>query len=268
MALKLLTIASGSRGNCTYIASENTRLLVDAGVGIRRIIEALNTINVKVNDINGVLITHEHSDHISGLGALAERDIPVYAHERAYAAISRRVGGIAFESVDFFDAGFKIGDILVRPFRIPHDCCYPLGYSFENDGVKISIATDIGHITEGLINNLIGSNILLLEANHDLEMLLKGSYQPALKQRIQGANGHLSNDSAAIIIKKLVNCGLKRVILGHLSEENNYPELAFSTVVEALRGDGVIEGRDIFVDVALQNKIGELFIANGKTEKF
>lgn len=258
MALKIMTIASGSRGNCTYIASDTTRLLVDAGVGIRRIQEALKHDGATVGDINGVLITHEHEDHISGLKALADRNVPVYAHERVMASIVRRVGSVPFENVDFFDAGFTIGDIAVYPFRIPHDTLYPLGYSFECGGARISVATDIGHITEGILSNLKGSQIVLLEANHDMEMLIKGRYSKSLKTRIRGAKGHLSNDTAAIIARTLADFGLKRVILGHMSEENNCPEIAFSTVVAALNRDGYTEN-DVAVELALQNKTGDIF---------
>ncbi len=262
MSLIIQTIASGSHGNCTYIASETTHLLVDAGVGIRRITEVLAENKIEISDLNGVLITHEHADHISGLSALAERGVPVYAHERAFASICRKVGAIAFESVDFFDAGFTIGDILVRPFRTPHDSAYSVGYTFSNDGSKIGVATDIGHISEAIIANLSGCQLVLLEANHDMEMLIKGAYSQRLKQRIRGANGHLSNDGASIIVARLIDCGLKRVILGHLSEENNYPELAFSTVLETINRAGLCEGKDIFVEIALQDKKGEIFKVN------
>lgn len=264
MALKILNIASGSHGNCTYIASETTKILVDAGVGIRKLTNALEIANTKITDINGIVITHEHNDHISGLPSLYAKGVPVYAHERACAAICRKAGGIAFENVDFYDGGFMIGDILVRPFRIPHDASYPLAYTFENNGTRISVATDIGHITDGLISNLLGSQLVVLEANHDLEMLIKGSYRSSLKKRIQGANGHLSNDSAGIVACNLAGHGIERLILGHLSEENNYPELAFSTVVQVLEREGIKEGKDIFIDIALQNKIGELIEVNNE----
>lgn len=259
MSLKIMSIASGSKGNCTYVASENTKLLVDVGVSPKRIQEALSRDGCSISDLKGVLITHEHDDHICYLRALADKGVPIFAHERIMSAIVRRVGNIPFESVDFYDAGFNIGDISVYPFRIPHDTVYPLAYSFECDGARISVATDIGHITEGILSNLKGSQIVLLEANHDLEMLIKGDYRANLKTRIRGANGHLSNDSTALIVRNIAKCGLKRIILGHLSEENNCPELAFSTVVEALRAEGLTEGVDVDVELALQNKTGEIY---------
>lgn len=259
MSLKIMTIASGSRGNCTYIASETSRILVDAGVGVRKITQALARDNCRLDELNGVIITHEHDDHVFCLKTLADKGVPVYAHERAMSAIVRRVGSVAFESVDFFDAGFNVGDIKVYPFRVPHDTVYPLGYSFECGGARISVATDVGHITDGILSNLKGSQIVLLEANHDMEMLLRGAYRQSLKKRIQGANGHLSNDSASLIVQNIAKCGLQRIILGHLSEENNCPELAFTTIVDGLSREGLIEGADVSVEIAYQNKIGELF---------
>ncbi len=259
MSLKIMTIASGSKGNCTYVASDNTRLLVDAGVSPKRIEEALSHDGCSISDLNGVLVTHEHSDHICYLRALSDKGVPVYAHERVMSAIVRQTGSIPFESVDFFDAGFEVGDIKVYPFRIPHDTLYPLAYSFECGSARISVATDIGHITEGILSNLKGSQIVLLEANHDLEMLIKGAYRRELKTRIRGANGHLSNDSTALIVRNIAKSGLKRIILGHMSEENNCPELAFSTVVDALCAEGLTEGVDIDVELALQNKTGEIY---------
>ena len=131
MSLKIMSVASGSKGNCTYIASETTHLLVDAGVGTKRIAEALSKDNVGIRDLDGVLITHEHDDHVSGLQCLAAMGVKVYAHERIMPALVRKAGPVAFENVDFFDAGFLIGDIRIYPFRIPHDTAYPLGYSFR-----------------------------------------------------------------------------------------------------------------------------------------
>lgn len=260
MSLKIMSVASGSKGNCTYIASETTHLLVDAGVGTKRIAEALSKDNVGIRDLDGVLITHEHDDHVSGLQCLASMGVKVYAHERIMPSLVRKTGPIAFESVDFFDAGFLIGDISVYPFRIPHDTAYPLGYSFECGQSRVSVATDVGHVTEGILSNLKGSQIVLLEANHDTEMLLHGAYPKTLKTRIRGANGHLSNDSAALVATALAGCGMKRLILGHLSEENNCPELAFSTVVAALEKNG-FSVNDVAVDIAYQNKCGEIYIA-------
>ena len=255
MSLKIMSIASGSHGNCTYISSETTHILVDAGVNLKRISDALKTIGVGITDLSGVVVTHEHDDHISGLSALSNAGVKVYAHERVMPHIARRIGPIPFENVDFFDAGFEIGDIAVYPFRIPHDTVYPLAYTFVSGGARVSVATDIGHITEGILSNLKGSQVVLLEANHDVEMLMKGSYTQRLKTRISGANGHISNDCAANVATVLAHSGLKTLILGHMSEENNCPELAFSTVLSALDANGFSD--KVRVELAYQNKCGE-----------
>lgn len=262
MSLKIMSIASGSHGNCTYISSETTHILVDAGVNLKRISDALKAIGVGITDLSGVVITHEHDDHISGLSALSNAGVKVYAHERVMPHIARRIGPIPFENVDFFDAGFEIGDIAVYPFRIPHDTVYPLAYTFVSGGARVSVATDIGHITEGILSNLKGSQVVLLEANHDVEMLMKGSYTQRLKTRISGANGHISNDCAANVATVLAHSGLKTLILGHMSEENNCPELAFSTVLSALDANGFSD--KVCVELAYQNKCGELIEADEK----
>lgn len=262
MSLRIMTIASGSRGNCTYISSENTHILVDAGINLKRISDALKTLGIGVSDLSGVVVTHEHEDHISGLSALANAGVKIYAHERVMPHIARRTGPIPFENVDFFDAGFEIGDISVYPFRIPHDTVYPLAYTFVSGGARVSVATDVGHVTEGILSNLKGSQVVLLEANHDTEMLLKGAYAARLKSRISGANGHLSNDTAANVATVLAHSGLRTLILGHMSEENNCPELAFSTVVSALDANG-FAGK-VRVELAYQNKCGELIDADEK----
>lgn len=262
MSLKIMSIASGSHGNCTYITSDTTHILVDAGVNIKRITEALKTVGVGIADLSGVVVTHEHEDHILGLSALANAGVKVFAHERVMPHIVRRTGPIPFENVDFFDAGFEIGDISVYPFRIPHDTVYPLAYTFASGSAKVSVATDVGHITQGILSNLKGSQVVLLEANHDMEMLMKGAYAPRLKSRISGANGHLSNDCTANVATVLAHNGLKTLILGHMSEENNCPELAFSTVVSALDANG-FSGK-IRVELAYQNKCGDLIDVDEK----
>lgn len=254
MSIKICSLGSGSKGNCTLISSGNCKILVDAGIAFSNIKRLLSEIGEDVKDINAVVVTHEHSDHILSLDKLHGEGIPVYAHVRAQQAILKKTGPIDFVKEDFYDGGFMVEDILVRPFRLPHDACYPLGYSFECGGDKVSVATDIGHVTDGVIDNLAGSRIVLLEANHDRELLLHNPKYPAiLKKRIDGMRGHLSNDDAAAIARKILSGKLERLILAHLSEKNNSPELAFSAVVEGLTKEGVREGRDLTVEVALQH---------------
>ena len=257
--LKICSLTSGSKGNCIYISDGSSIILIDAGVPYSQIKNSLKAIGADVSDVEGIIVTHEHHDHIAGLARAASEGIKIYAHPLAQRAIEARTGLIKFEQVDFYDSGFYVGGVRVNPFRVPHDAAYPLGYTLTSGGDKIGVVTDAGHITDGIVNNLTGSRTVFLEANHDREMLLGGSYAKQLKKRIDGANGHLNNGNAGEIACRVAGAKLERIILGHLSEENNTPELAFSTVVEALYAKGVREGRDVEVEVALQNKTTDIF---------
>lgn len=257
--LKLCSLSSGSKGNCIYIASDTTEILVDFGMSFSYVSDALKKIGTDIGNISGVVVTHEHADHVCGLLKASQEGLKVYAHARTTLALNAKCGRITTENLPFYDGGFQIGDITVLPFRVPHDAVYPLAYSFVSADDKISVATDIGHPTEGIINNLKNSRILLLEANHDREMLLGGDYPEKLKKRIDGANGHLSNEVAAEILKKVVSPKTKQIVLGHLSENNNTPELAFQTVVDSLYRAGITEGKDVLVDVATQSHTTRIF---------
>ncbi len=257
--LRICSLSSGSKGNSIYIASDTTEILVDFGMSYAYVCDALKSIGTDISNIAGVVVTHEHADHVCGLLKASQEGIKVYAHARTTLAINAKYGRIQTENLPFYDGGFVVGDITVLPFRVPHDAVYPLAYSFVSDGDKITVATDIGHPTEGIINNVKGSRILLLEANHDREMLLAGDYPEKLKKRIDGANGHLSNENALEILKRVVTPQTKRIILGHLSEHNNTPELAFQTIIDGLRRNGIVDGKDVTVDVAVQSKTTRVY---------
>lgn len=253
MALSICSFTSGSRGNCCLVSSGNTNILVDAGISLSRLKKSLLVLGLSLEDINGVVVTHEHSDHVSGLARI-QNFTTVYAHDITIAALEKR--GIEIKSrafVQSYDIGFEIGDIFVAPFRLPHDAAYTLGYSFFHKGKKISIATDVGHVTRGLISNLKGSNIIMLEANHDVKMLLNGSYNQLLKKRILSDSGHLSNEKSAVVARASLSDCLERVILAHLSQENNQQELAYNAVASELRKAGAVVGKDVFVEVAHQH---------------
>lgn len=235
MSLKLVSLSSGSKGNATLILSDATALLVDAGISYTRIAEGLRTFGVTPSDLDGVVITHEHADHIKGLPRLSE-ECKVYAHPLTQRAIFYRVGGIKnVVDVDDYEGGFTIGDIEVEPFRIPHDAEYPLAYSFQCGHARCSVATDIGVPTRGVLRNIRESEVVLLEANHDIKMLKEGNYPYKLKERILSSVGHLSNDATATIVKHLVGQSqVRELVLGHISENNNTERLAYDTVKRML----------------------------------
>ena len=234
--MRLCSIASGSSGNCIYVGHASTHLLIDAGISGKRIEEGLRSIGVEPQSLNGLLITHEHSDHIQGVGVLARKyGIPLYGTVETFCAMKK--GKTSLGKVD--DALFQeihpeeplsIGEIRVTPFSVSHDAANPVAYIFEADGKKIGMATDLGVYTEQTVEYLKNSGILYLESNHDVSMLEVGPYPYYLKQRILGAHGHLSNDTAAGLLCRLYHEGLRHVLLAHLSKENNYPDLAYETV--------------------------------------
>ncbi len=254
MSFKISSLASGSKGNSILVSNGKTNILVDAGISFSRIKRGLQDFNLSVEDLNGVVITHEHSDHIAGLPMLS-KCVKIFAHEKTANAIVQKgkMTDEAFCHVDYFENGFNLGDIFVSPFRIPHDAVYPLAYAFYSKGQKIAVATDIGHANRGVLNNLTSCNILFLEANHDEEMLRTGKYPEMLKKRILGDNGHLSNSTSGKIVENVLGNRLERVILGHLSEENNTAKMAFDTVAKSMERCGVQLGKDVCLEVATQN---------------
>ena len=230
------SLYSGSTGNSSIVQSNKTKILVDVGESAKKIAEALASINVDPFSINAILITHEHSDHVKGLAVFSKKyNVPVYANVETWNAMQKYKEKLNKENIKTFTFNkFKIGDIEVNPFPIPHDAANPCGFNLFHDNKKMSIATDIGHMSKEIITNLSDSSFLLLEANYEPEILKCSSYPYMLKERIKGPNGHLSNSDAGKTISYLVDHGLNKVMLGHLSKENNFPELAYKTVVEEL----------------------------------
>ncbi len=245
--MKLCSIASGSSGNCIYIGSEKTNLLVDAGISAKRIENGLNGLEIHPDTIQGILITHEHSDHVSGLGILARRyHIPIYATYETAAAIMqiKSLGEIPEGLFHYInpDESFLIQDIEVEPFSTSHDASNPVCYTLNSGNHKIGFATDLGTYDDYIVSKLEESEILFIEANHDVNMLMVGKYPYYLKQRILGLRGHLSNDTSAELICRLMNQKLKHIFLAHLSKENNYEELAYETVYSELLSKGCNTG--------------------------
>ena len=230
------SLYSGSSGNCSFVQTNNTKILIDAGESSKKIVEALTSINVDPSTIDAILVTHEHSDHVKGLGIFSKKfQIPVYANLETWNAMPKQKEKMEEDKIRTFSFDkFNIKDIEIKPFSIPHDAANPCGFNLYHKNKKMSIATDIGHMNKEIINHLTNSSFMLLEANYEPEILKCSSYPYLLKERIKGPNGHLSNSDAGKTISYLVNHGLNNVMLGHLSKENNFPELAYKTVVEEL----------------------------------
>ena len=262
--MDLCSIASGSSGNCIYAGTDDCHLLVDAGISGKRIENGLNSIGLKTAEMDGILITHEHSDHIAGLGVVARKyGIPMYGTQETIDAIlhTSSVGKVdesLFHPI-LPDEAFTIGDITVKPFSISHDAANPVAYVMEHDTKKVAVATDLGKYDDYLVDKLHGLDVLLLEANHDIHMLEVGGYPYYLKKRILGERGHLSNELSGQLLGRLLHDNFKSVILGHLSKENNYPELAYETVrLEISMGDNPYQGNDFPIQVARRDCVSEL----------
>jgi len=233
--MKLCSISSGSSGNCIYVGTEHTHLLIDVGISGKKIESGLNSFGHTAKKIDGILITHEHSDHISGLGVMARRyHIPIYSTRDTIHALkkSSSLGEIDSTLYRIIEPNedFLINEITIHPFETSHDAIHPVCYTFHSEGKKISIATDLGHYTDYIKEKLAYSNILFIEANHDVKMLEVGSYPYYLKRRIKSDLGHLSNETTSKLICDLYHEAMDYVILGHLSNENNIPDIAYETV--------------------------------------
>ncbi len=270
--MRLLSIASGSSGNCIYVGCDNTNLLIDAGISMKRIEAGLNTIDLSIPDMDGILITHEHSDHIGGLKVLSKKyHLPLYATKGTINELIEKKLGIdpdLFHEVKA-DREFELNDILVDPIRISHDAAEPVGFGFYSQSCfnkhlgtpceSAAVCTDLGTYDDYIIDKLSGISTLLLEANHDIKMLEVGPYPYYLKKRILGEKGHLSNDSAGELLSRLYKFGnLRNVLLGHLSKENNYAALAFETVrmqLELFCGNS--HDRNIELGVAFRDTPGK-----------
>lgn len=263
--MRMMSIASGSSGNCTFVEQNDTVILVDAGISLKRIEEGLNAAERTGRDISGILITHEHNDHIKGLGVLIRKyDIPVYTTEGTIKGISacRNMGkydGSLFREVGKNDI-ISIGDIEVRFHPISHDAREPVCFSFHAGSSKAVVATDIGCYDDNLSQFLMNSDCMLIEANHDVHMLEVGPYPYELKRRILGEFGHLSNDSSGKLIKSLLNDHIKGLMLGHLSKENNFEELAYETVKQEISDNPFTDDvRDFGLTVAKRDTFGDIF---------
>ena len=231
------SLYSGSSGNSLFVETQNTKLLIDAGVSSKKIETALNDINIDPSTLDGILVTHEHIDHVQGLGTLSKKfDLPVFVNQETLDAMPKQKDKISENNIKTFKISdkFDIGDLEIKPFSIPHDAANPCGFNIWKNNKKISIATDIGHMTNPILKSLEESLFIMLEANYDPEVLRCSPYPFTLKSRIAGPTGHLPNEMAGKTISHLLKSGLKNAMLGHLSKQSNFPELAYKTVVDEL----------------------------------
>lgn len=259
--MRLCSIASGSSGNCIYVGSDATHLLVDAGISGKKTESGLNSLGVSAKELDGILITHEHADHISGLGVLARKyEIPIYATAGTIAAIQSCTGLGEIDRELFrqvrADQKLVIKDLTVNPMRISHDAAEPVAYRIAYGSKKVGICTDLGIYNDYTVECLRGMDALLIEANHDVNMLQVGPYPYYLKQRILGDRGHLSNESSGRLLSRIIHDKLQAIVLGHLSKENNLPELAYEAVrMEITMGDNPYNANDFDLQVAKRSEV-------------
>lgn len=262
--MRLCSIASGSSGNCTYVGSEATHLLVDIGISGRKTETSLESLGLKGSDMDGILLTHEHADHVSGLGVFARKyGIPIYGTKGTIEAVKRmkQVGEIdpALFCEIKADQKFTIKDLTVNPMKISHDAAQPVAYRIAYGNKKVGICTDLGVFNDYTVDSLQGLNAVLIEANHDVNMLQVGPYPYYLKQRILGDRGHLSNENSGRLLSRILHDGLQSIVLGHLSKENNLPELAYEAVrLEINLGDNPYHAGDFRMMVAKRDEVSPM----------
>ena len=260
--LQFCSFASGSSGNCYLIKDHETAILIDAGISGKRILEGLDQTNTPREMVRAILVTHEHIDHVKSLPVLTRRipQLSVYANEATWDHIERPVPE---ERKAFFTTGeeFRVGDLIIRPFPVSHDAAEPVGFSVVSGQRKISICTDAGYISEDIIAEISDADLLLLEANHEKEMLLYGKYPYPLKQRILGDEGHLSNVHCGECLCRIVqeNPKRRRVLLGHLSRENNTPEVAMQAILNTLEEERIFTGDELKIEVAMRDQISDIY---------
>ena len=262
--MRMCSIASGSSGNCIYVGSDSTHLLVDTGISKKRIEEGLRELEIKGEELDGILVTHEHSDHIQGLGVFSRKyEVPIYATEgtidgiKANSSLGKIPEGL-FHPIAV-DETFHIGDITIEPFEISHDARQPSAYRMECGEKAAAVATDLGMYNDYIVNKLRGLDAILLEANHDIHMLEVGGYPYPLKRRILGDKGHLSNELSGMLLCDILHDNLKHIILGHLSKENNYARLAYETVkLEVTLGNNPYKGEELNMQVAKRDSVSDI----------
>lgn len=264
--MELFSIASGSSGNCIVTGDDSTHIMIDAGISGKRIEAGMNAMDFTTKDMAGIFVTHEHSDHIAGLGVIARKyHLPIYATEATIRQIrnTKSLGAIddALYHVVRPDEVVNIGSLSVTPFSISHDAADPVAYRISNGNNTVAVCTDLGFYNDYIIEHLLNLDALLLESNHDIHMLEVGPYPYELKRRILGDRGHLSNENSGKLLCQLLHDNIKGILLGHLSKENNYPQLAYETVkLEVEIGDNPYHSNDFNISVAPRDTVSERIV--------
>ena len=259
--MRFVSIASGSSGNCIYAGTETTHVLIDAGISTKRIEKGLCDVGVKPSELSAICITHEHSDHISGLATLTKQlSLPVYTSRGTGLQLCYRIAFLE-DVIHTFRPGesFEVGGLGVESFPTPHDTVESVGYAVTGCGRKAAVVTDLGYVTQEVWDGVQGADLLVAEANHEVEWVQSGPYPYFLKQRILGERGHLSNDAGAVLACSAVAGGARTVVLAHLSAENNTPARAYDTVCAALERAGAAVGGDVVLEVAPRSELGKRY---------
>lgn len=259
--MNYISLSSGSCGNSHFIEGDNTKIIVDAGISGKKIVENLSVHGKNLENLNAILVTHEHIDHIKAVGILSRKfNAPIYATDQTWEQMEAQMGKIASSNIKTFKSGdtLHIGAVKVDSFSISHDAIDPVGYAFTQDNKKIAIVTDTGMVSEEIFDKIKGSDIAVIESNYDDEMLSFCGYPPTLKQRIRSDYGHLSNSEAGYLGIALVKSGTKKLLLAHLSKDSNLPQLAFQTVGTILTSHGITP-KDVGLDVIHRGKVSRLY---------
>ena len=260
--MRVCVLASGSKGNSTFIEGENTRILIDAGLNKTELETRLKIIGIDPNSIDSIIITHEHNDHIKGLGTFARaHGCKIFAHPDTWAAMQDKVGVLNTEKrIGIYGNDFYINELAIHPFDVSHDAAHCLGYCVMDGTKKISYATDLGFINDTIIKNLAESSLVILEANHDIPRLMNNPRYPIyLKNRILSKRGHLNNKDSAEAVLKMLGYGIRGLIAAHLSEANNTPELVLQALNETVARNGGELAKEIYVDIAKQHSVGNIY---------
>lgn len=261
--IKVVTLSSSSKGNCVLIIGEQTNMLIDAGINISNLIEKLKLLSVEPSSIKAILSTHEHSDHTKSIGGLMRKyGCMLYCHTDGRDAVVSKIGNVNQKQVvEFFNSEFNVGEFVIKPFKLPHDSVSCVGYKITCGHNSFAYATDLGFASDETIENLKNCKLVILESNHDEKMVINNlNYSDQLKRRILSRHGHLSNMASAKVVCVLAQHNVKQVVLAHLSEENNTPELCYQTVCEYLDAMGIMPGVNIKIDVAPAKTLGTVFV--------